>query len=98
MARGHSGVGLESLLQLAQRYAGNMRKFEQIDRVFRRISRPLPYSFDDLAFVVAPLQSAAIKAGVSVVEDEQTVLKQLLSQAIFIKLISSLRQLRENRA
>lgn len=98
MTWGHSGVGLESLLQLAQRYAGNVRKFEQIDRVFRRISRPLPYSFDDLAFVVAPLQSAAIEAGVSVIKDEQAVLKQLLSQAIFIKWISSLRQLRENRA
>ncbi len=98
MARGHPGVGLECLLQLAQRHAGNVRKFEQINRVFRRISRPLPYSFDDLAFVVAPLQSAAIKAGVSVIKDEQAVLKQLLSQAIFIKWISSLRQLRENRA
>ncbi len=98
MARGHPGVGLECLLQLAQRHAGNVRKFEQINRVFRRISRPLPYSFDDLAFVVAPLQSAAIKAGVSVIKDKQAVLKQLLSQAIFIKWISSLRQLRENRA
>ncbi len=98
MARGHPGVGLESLLQLAQRHAGNVRKFEQINRVFRRISRPLPYSFDDLAFVVASLQSAAIKAGVSVIKDKQAVLKQLLSQTIFIKWISSLRQLRENRA
>ncbi len=98
MARGHPGVGLESLLQLAQRHAGDVRKFDQINRVFRRISRPLPYSFYDLAFVVASLQSAAIKAGVSVIKDEQAVLKQLLSQAIFIKWISSLRQLRENRA
>ena len=98
MARGHPGVGLESLLQLAQRYAGNVGKFEQIDRVFRRISRPLPDSFHDLAFVVAPLQSATIQTGVSVIKDEQAILKQLLRQAIFIKWISSLRQLRENRA
>lgn len=98
MARGHPGVGLESLLQLAQGYAGNVGKLEQIDRVFRRISCPLPYSLHDLALVVAPLQSAPIKAGVSVVEDEQAVLEQLPSQAIFIKWIRGLRQLRENRA
>ncbi len=34
----------------------------------------------------------------SVVENEQTVFQQLLSQCIFIKQINSLRHLRESRA
>ncbi len=98
MTGGHPCVGLERLLQLPQRHPGHVGKFEQIDGVFRRIRRPLPYAFHDHPLFGAPLKSSAIKAGVSVVENEQTVFEQLLCQRIFIKQINSLRHLRESRA
>ncbi|MNS74897.1 hypothetical protein D3C72_1083860 [compost metagenome] len=55
VTRGHPGVSLERLLQLAQRHPGHLRKLQQIDRVFRRIGRPLPYPFHDHPLFSTPL-------------------------------------------
>lgn len=98
MAGCHPGVGLERLLQLAQRHAGDVGKLQEIDRVFRRISGPFTDAFHDGSLFSAPLQSSTVQTHPRIVEDEQTVLQQLICKSIFIKRINSLRQLRESRA
>ncbi len=75
MAGGHAGIGLERLLQLAQRNPGDVRKLEQIERFFRRVGSPLTYPFHDHSFFVAPLQTATVEIDSGVIEDEQTIFK-----------------------
>ncbi len=81
LRRAHPGVGLETLLQLAQRRADNLRQFQQVDGFIRRIRRPFADARHQLALVTALLQCAAIQAHTGVVEDEQAVVEQLPGEA-----------------
>ena len=71
---------LDRVLQLAQGHPGDIRQFQQVEVLFRAVGRPLANPLHDHPFSGATLQRTRVETHASVVEDEQAVVEQLLSE------------------
>ncbi|MNV61083.1 hypothetical protein D3C71_1535770 [compost metagenome] len=65
---------------------------------FRGVCRPFPYPFHDRPFPGPALQRALIETDTGVIEDEQAILQQLLSERFPGRRIESLGQPRQRAA
>ena len=92
VGRGHAGVGLERMLQLAQRHSGNLGKLQQVEGLLGGIGRPFADALHHRALFSTTLQAATIQADARVIEDVQAVFEQLLRQRFLARWIQGLCQ------